>query len=151
MTRKFTGMHMLTVMLLFFGTVIAVNLLMARLAISTFGGTVVDNSYVASQEFNGWLAKGRQQKALGWAETIVRGPDGFLSMTVTEKSRALEGLAVTAVAKHPLGRAPDIAFGFVPAGSGRYRSDRALPAGRWQVHIGLRRGQDQVRLIEDVG
>ncbi|MGE0776676.1 MAG: FixH family protein, partial [Sphingomonadaceae bacterium] len=56
MTRSFTGRHMAIILIAFFGVVIAVNFYMARMAIGTFGGTVVDNSYVASQRFNGWLA-----------------------------------------------------------------------------------------------
>ena len=50
--RGFTGRHMLAAMLGFFGVVIAVNVVMATLAAKTFSGTVVDNSYVASQQRN---------------------------------------------------------------------------------------------------
>ena len=59
-------------MVAFFGVVIAVNLLMAHYAVSTFSGTVVDNSYVASQEFNGWLGAARAQRALGWTVEVRR-------------------------------------------------------------------------------
>jgi nitrogen fixation protein FixH len=40
---KFTGWHMTTILVAFFGVVIAVNFFMARMAVGTFGGTVVDN------------------------------------------------------------------------------------------------------------
>ena len=63
MSPRFTGRHMAAIMLAFFGVVIAINFTMATLAETTFGGTVVDNSYVASQSFNAWLRAGRQ---LGW-------------------------------------------------------------------------------------
>ena len=36
-----------------------------RYAMSTFGGIVVENSYVASQEFNGWLEEARQSDGAG--------------------------------------------------------------------------------------
>ena len=49
MTRKFTGWHMTAILVGFFAIVISVNLFMARAAIGSFGGVVVDNSYVASQ------------------------------------------------------------------------------------------------------
>ena len=55
MTRQFTGRHMLAILIAFFGTVIAVNMVMAVLATRTFGGLVVENSYVATRQFNGWL------------------------------------------------------------------------------------------------
>ena len=58
--RTFTGWHMATILVSFFAIVVGVNLLMARFATSTFGGVVVENSYVASQQFNQplncWLA-----------------------------------------------------------------------------------------------
>ena len=71
--RPFTGKHMAAIMIAFFGVVIAVNVLMARLATSTFGGLVVENSYVASQKFNRWLGEARSEKALGWKATVTRG------------------------------------------------------------------------------
>ena len=53
---RLTGRHVAAIFIGFFAIVIAVNMLMASYAIGGFGGTVVDNSYVASQKFNGWLA-----------------------------------------------------------------------------------------------
>ena len=64
MTRRFTGWHMTAIMFAFFGVVVSVNMLMATLATRTFGGTVVENSYVASQSFNRWLAEARAQDRL---------------------------------------------------------------------------------------
>jgi nitrogen fixation protein FixH len=52
----FTGRHMAITIVGFFLVVIVVNLAMARMATSTFGGVVVENSYVASQHYNRWLA-----------------------------------------------------------------------------------------------
>jgi nitrogen fixation protein FixH len=48
----FTGWHMLGIMVAFFGVIIAVNLTMAYNAIHSWSGLVVQNTYVASQEFN---------------------------------------------------------------------------------------------------
>ena len=45
---------------------VAVNLFMAYNAVGGFHGTVVDTSYVASQKYNGWLAKAETSRALGW-------------------------------------------------------------------------------------
>src|SRR3546814_10033574 len=64
--RRFTGWHMTAILIAFFAAVIAVNMLMATVAVRSFGGTVVENSYVASQKFNGWLAQARAQRRLGW-------------------------------------------------------------------------------------
>lgn len=151
MTKKFTGRHMLTAMLLFFGTVIAVNVVMARFALTTFGGTVVDNSYVASQEYNGWLAKARAQKALGWETDFVVDADRRIEVTSRDAKALIEGARVSGIARHPLGRMPDLGLRFVSMGEGRYRTLEKLPAGRWDVHLTIRRGGDEARLIETLG
>ncbi len=49
---RFTGYHMAAIMVSFFGVVIAVNFTMAWYATSSWSGLVVENTYVASQQFN---------------------------------------------------------------------------------------------------
>lgn len=50
--KEFTGRHMLAIMLAFFGVIIAVNGVMATFATRSWSGLVVENTYVASQQFN---------------------------------------------------------------------------------------------------
>src|SRR3546814_20687118 len=61
----FTGWHMLGAMLLFFGIVISVNLYMAWQATRSWSGLVVENTYIASQEFNGKVADAKALAASG--------------------------------------------------------------------------------------
>jgi nitrogen fixation protein FixH len=150
MTRRFTGRHMLAIMLSFFGVVVAVNLLMATLASSTFGGTVVDNSYVASQRFNGWLAEARAQERLGWTARLNLDGARRVEVAVREGDAALTGAELQAVARHPLGQGPDMALRFRPDGRGSYVSRTALPPGRWLVHLEIRHGDRVKRLIESL-
>ncbi len=70
MRDGFTGRHMLFAMTAFFGVVISVNLGLAYFARSSWTGLVVENSYVASQEFNAKMARTRAQDALGWRSTL---------------------------------------------------------------------------------
>lgn len=134
--RRFTGWHMTGILVAFFAVVIAVNMLMATLAVRSFGGVVVDNSYVASQKFNGWLKAARAQEAQGWRETIAVDAQRRVQVSLVDAAGApFNGVAVTATAAHPLGRAPDIALTFREASPGRYSSDRALPAGRWRLSL----------------
>ena len=58
-------------MLAFFGVIIAVNVVMATLASTSWTGLVVENSYVASQEFNRKAEEGRAQAALGWKSRLT--------------------------------------------------------------------------------
>jgi len=122
-----------------FGVVIAVNLLMAHYATSTFGGVVVENSYVASQEFNGWLDSAARSKALGWDVKLGREPDGKV---VVETAHVPQGAAIEGEARHPLGRMPDAPLAFVPAGEGRFVSTAVVPEGRWVVRLKVAAGKD---------
>ena len=149
-TRKFTGWHMTGVLVAFFGVVVSVNVFMARAAIGTFGGTVVENSYVASQEFNGWLAKAKAQDALGWAVTTELDAARHVAVSVADQAAPLHNVAVEALVRHPLGRAPERTLRFEPTGDGRYTSRDALPAGRWIVHLTVRRGGEEYRKVEDL-
>ena len=139
----FTGRMFLAIMVAFFGVVIAVNITMARLASGTFGGTVVDNSYVASQQFNGWLAQARAQDKLGWATPVALDAARHVSVTVPGP-----GFAISGSAHHPLGRAPDQALQFKADSAGHLVATTPLPAGRWQVRLTIRRGPDVKRLAE---
>ncbi|HEY1146086.1 MAG TPA: FixH family protein [Allosphingosinicella sp.] len=150
MTRRFTGWHMFAILIAFFGVVIAVNITMAMFATRTFGGTVVDNSYVASQKFNGWLAAARAQEELGWQSKIALDESRHVAVTVADANGPLAGIAVTALARHPLGREADVPLRFVTDGEGRVRSAEPLPAGRWLVHLEIRRGSEAARLVENL-
>ena len=132
--RPFTGRHMALSMIAFFGVIIAVNLFMARQASATFGGVVVENSYVASQHFNRWLDEAAAEQALGWKAEVARADGDRLSLAFDGPA----GTVITAVARHPLGRAPDQTLRFTSQGEGRYLSDTALPDGRWRLRLQAR-------------
>lgn len=147
MRSEFTGRHMAAILIAFFGLVIGVNVTMAVFASSTFGGTVVDNSYVASQKFNGWIEKGRAQAALGWTMVPERVADGRVVLMLAGRQGALSGATLGVVARHPLGRMPEAVMRFHEVAPGRYVSDAALPEGRWQLHIAARASGDAVDRI----
>lgn len=155
MRDKFTGRHMTIILVAFFGTVIAVNMAMARLAVSGFGGTVVDNSYVASQKYNDWLAEGRRQRALGWKAELVLNADRRLVLNASDRDgRPLANALVTAVAQHPVGLAEEIRLRLDRTGTGRgtatFIADRPLPRGRWSVKLSIRRGDDRYDVMDDI-
>jgi len=147
MIRPFTGRHMTVILIAFFGIVVAVNFTMARLAIGTFGGTVVDNSYVASQKFNGWLKDAEAQKALGWTAIVSLDADRHVLIDVSAQR---PGATAAVIARHPLGRTPDIALDFVAITPGRLRATRTLPEGRWLLHAVVNRDGQTFRTMETV-
>ena len=148
--RPFTGRHMATILIAFFGVVIAVNFVMARFAVSTFGGTVVDNSYVASQQFNGWLEQARRQKALGWETVVTLDGARHAVVRLVRDGKPLAHAAASGVANHPLGRAPSRPLAFTEIAPGTLRADAPLPPGRWTLHLTMRQGGQEIRHIETV-
>lgn len=150
MTRSFTGWHMSAILLAFFAVVIGVNLVMAANAVRTFGGVVVDNSYVASQRFNHWLAEGRAQDAAGWHADAQGTADGALVVALRDAQGTIRHAVVTVRAEHPLGRLPGRSFPLTALGDGRYVAPHALAAGRWRIRIDAQTGSRVARFVKDV-
>lgn len=135
--NTFTGKHMAAIFVVGFGIVIAVNVAMATLAVESFHGTVVDNSYVASQHYNGWLRQAAASKALGWQAVPRRRADGRVVVAVKGPPADAR---LTATAERPLGPRQETALSFAPVGKGQWLSDRSLAPGRWQVRVAIRAG-----------
>ncbi|MEQ8310312.1 MAG: FixH family protein [Sphingopyxis sp.] len=146
----FTGRHAAIILIAFFGTVIGVNMVMASFALSTFGGTVVDNSYVASQHYNEWLARADAQDRLGWDKSVAVDESRHVRLIVRKDGASVDGLRVVATLRHPLGRTPARAIRFFAAADGALRSLDALPAGRWQLDLSVHRGADEARYRIDL-
>jgi len=147
MERRFTGRHMAIILASGFGVVIAVNLLMATLAVRGFGGVVVENSYVASQNFNDWLARADKQNALGWKTRIGRSAEGRLEVVTS----APAGTSVIAQIRRPVGDPAVATLSLVASGNERYVSETRLPEGRWLVRIDLEHGEDSMQIERPVG
>jgi len=145
--RPFTGWHMFAILFAGFGVVVAVNFAMAHYALSTFGGEVVENSYVASQDFNRWLDEAAREKALGWKLTAIRRADGKVEV-------ALAGVpaypTVKAEARHPLGKFGDIALTFRPDGKGHLVSRETLPDDRWTLRFDVEAGGHRLRAEREI-
>lgn len=132
--REFTGKHMLAIMVVGFGIVAAVNFYMASRAVGGFHGIVVENSYVASQKFNGWIDEADRMRALGWTATVTRDETG--RMMVTSKG-VPEGAVVTADLRRPLGSKEFASPTFTPLGNGRFLSLEPVGKGRWTVRLSI--------------
>ena len=89
------------IILSFFGVIVGVNLTMATLASTSWTGLVVENTYVASQQFNRMAEEGRAQAALGWTGklTIARGEVRYSLSDAAGKPVPLHGVKV--LFRHP--------------------------------------------------
>ena len=138
MQRQFTGKHITAILVGGFGIVVAVNFLMAGLAVSKFGGVVVENSYVASQKFNDWLDEAERGEALGWSAQVERFDGRLLVRTEGMPDMAM----LTAEARRPIGEQQVIALGFAPDGNGEFISNEELPGGRWTIRLSVVAGDE---------
>jgi nitrogen fixation protein FixH len=140
----FTGWHMAGVMVLFFGTIITVNLIMAWNASNSWSGLVVPNTYVASQQFNGKVAEARALAASG-IEGDLTVKEGRIAYRVTDaKGVPLVADDVSAVFKRPVDERKDFTVALEPAGEGLFVADRPVPAGQWIVDISTKRDGEKV-------
>ena len=150
MTR-FTGWHMTAVVVAFFAVVVAVNLVMATLAISTFGGTVVDDSYVAGQNFNRWLAEAKEQEALGWRAEISRSPTGQVRVEAHLPQGVPADATLSGTAVHPLRGTPKQRLTF-RYDHGVFIATHPLPMGRWLVRVTITDSEgERANFIREVG
>ncbi|TCD14936.1 FixH family protein [Oricola cellulosilytica] len=133
--REFTGWHMIGVMVLFFGTIISVNLVLAFYANSSWTGLVVKNSYVESQRFNTVTAEKRAQQALGWKAVAGYG-DNTLSIDLTDAAAApIRNAIVTARVGHPAHENNDLTVTLLDEGGANYAAPVELTPGLWAAHL----------------
>lgn len=156
-SAPFTGRKMLLAMLAFFGVIILANGIMMTFAISTHTGAVVQNSYVASQDFNHRIAEARTRDALGWRSAASVEP-GLLALRFSDSAgRPLDDLAIDGVIGRPVTDADDRALAFLPAASGVYQAPVTLAPGEWRLTAtavapdGARYARDYVLLVRKTG
>ena len=129
--RQITGRKVLMILVAGFGIVIAANLAMLFAATGTFPGLVVQNSYVASQE---WNRKTAAQRALGWtAASEYSG--GILTIRMTGRDGApVTGLVVTAIVGRPASTREDVSVELAET-EGSYAVPLDLAPGRWRIAL----------------
>ncbi|MEP2946762.1 MAG: FixH family protein [Lentilitoribacter sp.] len=131
---EFTGWHMFTIICIFFGTIITVNMILAFNAGSTWTGLVVKNTYVASQIFNEETEKLEQQRALGWSSDLNY-TDAQLRLKLTDNNGALiSGANVSAKIGNPVHETNDHMVSFTQIGE-FYVVENNLENGLWQIDL----------------
>ena len=131
----FTGRHMLYLLFAFFGTIIAVNLLLAVLAERTWTGLVVENSYVESQQFNRKIAEAREQAALKWHGRLSLASSAISYELVTADGRPVRLDRVVVHFRHPAYESADFAVPLVRSENGGFSAAHTIPDGAWLVEV----------------
>lgn len=134
-SREFTGRHMLMIMLAFFGVIIAVNFVMARFAVTSWTGLVVENSYVASQQFNEKMIAVRAQNDLGWVPKLDIAA-GKITFTLADRvGNPVKMTGGKATFQHPSFEAADWSAVLVSSGDGQLSASSAVSPGIWVVNV----------------
>jgi nitrogen fixation protein FixH len=141
--RPLTGHMVLAMLIGFFGLVIAVNLVMVREAITTFGGVDTPSSYQAGLNFKAEEAAAAAQDALHWQvdTKVVPDADGArVTVDIREATGApVHGVAVTATLAHPIDERRDVVVVMNEAMPGLYSGKATAEAGQWILDIEVAR------------
>ncbi|MDF1854566.1 FixH family protein [Pseudooceanicola sp.] len=128
---RITGWHVLAIFVGAFGTIIAVNILLAVQAVRTFPGLEVKNSYVASQTFD--IDRAAQER-LGWSIRADEA-DGQIRLAISDRN----GAPVQVRDLHAVvGRATQVADDVEPVfawDGGAYVAPLELSGGQWHVRL----------------
>lgn len=139
--RGFTGWHMLTIMVAFFGTIVTVNVLMAYLASSSWSGMLSKNTYVASQDFNKNTARAREWVKEGFkGDLAVEG--GMVRYRLDGPADVLAGIDhVVAIFHRPVGDKQDFSIKLMREHD-QFSAAAPLAAGPWIVDLAaMRQGE----------
>lgn len=129
--RPLTGRAVLAITLAAFGTIIAANVTLAVYAARTFPGLEVENSYVASQDFD---AEARAQEALGWTATVEEVSGRMTLRLVDGAGAAVRPKDLTVLATRPTEAREDTPVSLTFA-DGVWTGPAVLPPGRWRIRI----------------
>lgn len=131
----FTGRHMWLLAIAFFGVVISVNVGMAIVASTSWTGLTVDNSYVASQQFEEKRLAHEKQRAAGWQATFTYSP-GIANVVIVDGGGNRVDLgAVSLHINRPVGGHDDQAVILERAADGGYRATLELGVGVWEALV----------------
>ncbi|MDP9570761.1 UNVERIFIED_ORG: nitrogen fixation protein FixH [Agrobacterium larrymoorei] len=129
----FTGWHMLTIMVLFFGTVIAVNVTMAWNAVSSWSGLVVQNTYVASQQFNGKAEAAKARAASGIVGKLKLDGDTIAYEVTHPTQGPVATDAVTLNFRRPVGEKQDFSLVLEKQSVNGFVAHHQLALGDWII------------------
>lgn len=133
--ETFTGWHMLTIMVLFFGTIVSVNVTMAYFATSSWSGLLVKNTYVASQKFDDDVALNREMLERGWVSDLTIDGRSISYSLVDAAGQPVLADTVTASIYRPVGVLEDQSVTLAQGGEGSYSAALAVEPGQWIARI----------------
>lgn len=147
--RILTGRAVLLWLVGFFLVVFAVNGVLVRAAISTFGGVETTSSYKAGLQFEREVAVVERQDELHWQVSgkLTRDSAGQAVLDVTARDAGgapLAGLRADARLAHPADERLDHVIAVSPVAAGVFHGAALAQPGQWDLIVDLYRGDKRV-------
>lgn len=138
---RVTGKMVFWTITMFFVVVVGVNVVMAYLAVHTFGGVKTEAAYKLGLKYNENIAAAQAQEKLGWqVDTLFAQAAGGrrqITLSVRDRNGApLQGLTARARLSSPT-HPQDVDIAFAGAINGVFSSEFAAPAGQWELEVEL--------------
>ena len=143
-TKSLTGWHMLMMFVAFFGVVFAVNIFMTVMAVRSWTGLVVEDSYVASQTFNADAASLKKAEALSVSHRLHY-ENGKLHLSLQgADGKAIAADSVQISIGRPVGEHEDQKLVAVKTVDGQFEAITKLGAGVWSGELSAKLAGDTV-------
>jgi len=147
--RELTGKTVLLYLLGFFGIVSAVNAVMIREAISTFGGLETESSYKAGLAFAREEAAALAQSERRWNvfARVEPSRDSNIRINVRATDSAgqpLSGYTTSIRLAHPTDARLDHHVELAASGPGLYRAELHADSGQWDLIIEMAKGDERL-------
>ncbi len=141
---RLTGRMVFASLVVFFATVAAVNVVMIRAAISTFGGIETQNPYQEGLAFNREHDAALAQDARHWNVTanLARRSGEIAELNVKLRDRngnPVTRIAVAATLAHPADARRDHAITLLQRATGEFAGTADVPPGFWDLLIDVSR------------
>jgi len=132
---EFTGRHMWMLVIGFFGVIIAVNITMAVISSMSWTGLVVENTYVASQEFDARRAAHKAQVDAGWVSSLTYTADSAVLEVRDAAGKPIDLGAPVLQINRPVGGHDDQHLTMTQQDDGTYTAPVKLGPGVWEAVV----------------
>lgn len=144
--RPVTGWHVLAILLSAFLVIVTANGAMLTAALTSFGGLVTKNSYVAGRSFEANQAAARAEPMAGWDIEAAAG-EPTLTLSILDIDGApVSGAQLRGSLGRPTHARADTVVIFDEVAPGLYSADAPAEPGAWRLML-VSEGSEQARIL----
>ncbi|MEP3246858.1 MAG: FixH family protein [Sneathiella sp.] len=143
--RKLKGIHVFLMLAAFFGVMFAVNGVFVYMALTSFSGVSVDDSYKKGLNYNQEISRLSEQQARGWqtgltVDTMTDNRISVILSVLDQEGQSLEGLKAVLLVRRPARSDQDRQVVLTRSGS-QFKADMQLASpGQWDLAVQITGG-----------